>query len=50
MATKAELAADIAFIDTPPPKPSTFETGEDCGVPITNVSLGLIHPSAMFCC
>lgn len=39
MASKAELASDITFIETPPAKPSTFETGEDCGVPVTDVSL-----------
>ena len=38
MASKANLASDITFIDTPPAEPSTFETGEDCGVRITTVS------------
>jgi len=33
---KAELASDIKFIETPAPKPSAFETGEDCGVHVTN--------------
>jgi hypothetical protein len=35
---KAELASDIKFIKTPAPQPSAFETGEDCGVHVTNVS------------
>lgn len=35
----AELSDDIHFIQTPPTKPSQFDTGEDCGIPLTNVSL-----------
>lgn len=38
MAFKADLASDIEFIKTPHAQPSKFETGEDCGVPITKVS------------
>jgi hypothetical protein len=33
-----ELENDITFITTPAAVPSTFGTGEDCGVEITNVS------------
>ncbi len=34
-----ELEGDITFITTPAPALSSkFETGEDCGVEITNVS------------
>lgn len=33
-----ELEGDINFIETPAPQPSTFETGEDCGVRTTKVS------------
>jgi len=36
-----ELEADIKFIKTPAPPPSKFETGEDCGVEITNVRIPL---------
>lgn len=35
----AELAGDITFIETPPAKPSQFETGEDCGISLTKVRL-----------
>jgi cyclopropane-fatty-acyl-phospholipid synthase len=33
-----ELEGDITFIKTPPPAPKKFETGQDCGVKVTNVS------------
>lgn len=33
-----ELSSDIDFIKTPAAKPSEFETGEDCGIALTNVS------------
>lgn len=33
-----ELSGDIDFIKTPAAKPSEFETGEDCGIALTNVS------------
>lgn len=33
-----ELSSDIDFIKTPPAKPSQFETGDDCGIALTNVS------------
>lgn len=38
MANKPVLAADIDFIKTPEAQPSKFETGQDCGVRVTNVS------------
>lgn len=34
----AELTSDIDFIKTPAAKPAEFATGEDCGIPLTNVS------------
>jgi cyclopropane-fatty-acyl-phospholipid synthase len=34
-----ELSGDIDFIETPPAKASQFETGEDCGIEVTKVSL-----------
>jgi hypothetical protein len=34
----AELTSDIDFIKTPAAKPAQFGTGEDCGIPLTNVS------------
>jgi cyclopropane-fatty-acyl-phospholipid synthase len=34
----AELTSDIEFIKTPAAKPAEFATGEDCGIPLTNVS------------
>lgn len=47
MATKdAELEGDIHFIKTPSAEPSAFETGVDCGIPLTNVSfLSCAHSS-----
>jgi hypothetical protein len=38
-----ELEGDITFIATPAAVPSTFGTGENCGVEITNVST-IEHP------
>ena len=49
MESKADLARDITFIETPPAKPSTFETGEDCGVPVTNVSIGPLPLAVVHC-
>lgn len=37
-----ELSSDIEFIETPPAKPSQFETGEDCGIALTNVSSSVV--------
>jgi cyclopropane-fatty-acyl-phospholipid synthase len=34
-----ELSSDIDFIKTPAAKPSEFETGKDCGIALTKVSL-----------
>ncbi len=39
MASKAELEGDIRYIKTPKAQPSAFESTQDCGVPITSVSL-----------
>ena len=37
-----DLTSDIHFIQTPPAKPSKFETIEDCGIPLTDVSIPII--------
>lgn len=36
---RAELETDIDFLTTPKARPSVFETDEDCGVPLTHVSI-----------
>lgn len=44
MTTKSkdvELSDDIQFIETPAPAPPKFETGESCGVALTNVNSSL---------
>lgn len=38
-AENVNLNDDIHFIQTPAAKPSQFGEPEDCGVPLTNVSL-----------
>lgn len=37
-AKEVELSGDIDFIETPAAKPKEFDTGEDCGIALTNVS------------
>lgn len=36
---EVELSSDIDFIKTPAAKPAEFETGKDCGIALTSVSL-----------
>ena len=36
---EVELSSDIDFIKTPAAKPAKLETGEECGIALTNVSL-----------
>lgn len=35
---EVQLSSDIDFIKTPAAKKAEFETGEDCGIALTNVS------------
>lgn len=37
----SHLAGDVDFIQTPKAAPSSFETGQDCGVKITNVRISV---------
>lgn len=34
---EVELSGDIDFIKTPAAKPAKLQTGEDCGIGLTNV-------------
>lgn len=36
---EVELSSDIDFIQTPAAKSAELETGENCGIALTNVSL-----------
>ena len=51
MATKKgdQLTSDINFIKTPAAKPAEFETGEDCGIALTNVSYVAEHQHLRCC-
>ena len=45
-----ELEGDIQYIKTPKARPSAFEPGDDCGVPVTRVSLdGTVFVSIELC-
>lgn len=45
-----ELEGDIQYIKTPKAHPSAFEPGDDCGVPVTSVSLyGTVFVSIELC-
>jgi hypothetical protein len=37
-----QFISDIKYISTQPAAPAAFATGQDCGVPLTNVSA---HPN-----